>query len=268
MGKHTCAYCGEKLEDNQFYERASGISTVCKDCEEAVFSRMESEVGTHIALYSACAAFNVPFFPLLLPPAEVLAEQSNRWAYYNQILSESKNYADEDGLKSFFDGATNILKVFGRKLSQETTAMYIEKELERAGTERQRADWGEEDNYTDEDYAALDRMYANRMNSLKGQTVDDQMEYTLREVAKWQLVADKMRRSGDIKTASDALKTVEQLLASECLRKKDEKPTEALRPDAMVIALEKFGLMKNGMFMTYEETVKALQDNFTKKKKH
>lgn len=270
--KYICHTCGQSLVGNNVFLRADGVSARCKECEEMLFEKLESEMGTHLALYALCMSANVPFFPLILPDDEELTEKENRWIYYNELLRE-KGYFEKNGkILGFFDGATNILKIFGRNLSEKDTAQYIRFELERLknlpGTPEQREIWGVEDEYTTEDYNALDRMFENRENAFKGQTLTPQMEYTLREVAKWQLLADKLRREKDISGASSALKTVDNLLASECLRKKDEKPVEAFRLDAQIAALEKAGLVENGKFLNLEQTIKRMRDATVKKRKY
>lgn len=270
--KYICHTCGESLVENNAFLRADGMAARCKFCEERFFDELESEMGTHLALYAFCMSTNTPFFPLILPDSDELAKKENRWIYYNELLKE-KGYYDKNGkILGFFDGATNILKIFGRNLSEKDTAQYVKFERERLeslpGTPEQREIWGVEDDYTTEDYNALDRMFENRENAFKGQTLTPQMEYTLREVAKWQLLADKLRREKDISGASSALKTVDNLLASECLRKKDEKPVEAFRLDAQIVALEHAGLVENGKFLNLEQTIKRMRDATVKKQKY
>lgn len=268
----VCRICGETLNNDNFYTRALGVSYDCIECEQKRFSKLENEMGAHLALYAMCMSTDTPFFPLLLPPPHELAQVNEKWKFYNDQLREKGFYEKNEKILNFFDGGTNILKLFGRNLSDKETAAYIASEQERlattAGTDEQRRRWGVEDKYTQSDYDELDRMYESRRNTLRGVTITDQMEYTLQEAAKWQLVADKMRRRNNVSGATNALKTVDMLLKSECLRKTDEKPVEALRIDALVTALEDAGLMEDGEFLTYDETVEALRDNLIKSHKY
>lgn len=94
------------------------------------------------------------------------------------------------------------------------------------------------------------------------------MEDTLIKVCRWNLKIDQYIEAGNIKLAKDLQSMVETALASESMRKKDEKPVEALRVDALIESLESFGLMKDGSFLTYDETVNALRDNLVKSKKY
>lgn len=268
----VCRTCGEVLKSDNSYARASGQSYDCAKCEEKKFSRLDKEMGTHLALYAMCIATDTPFFPLILPDAKSLVAIDNKWKWYNDRLKEKGYYEKNDRILGFFDGGTNILKLFGRNLNDKQTAAYIAAEQERIphseGTEEQRKRWGVEDKYTAAEYDELDRMYSSRKASLHGVTITDQMDYTLQEAAKWQLAADKMRRKNNVAGATNALKTVDMLLKSECLRKSDEKPIESLRIDALVNALEDYGLMEDGEFLTYDETVAALRDNLIKSPKY
>ncbi len=272
---HCCILCGkDRKKGASFRMRCLGESAYCIDCEEKYYMRMAEECGIHIALYSACAAFNVPYLPTLISADEYqeFSEQDKKWSYYLDKLEKSGLNERDGKPKGFLDGITNILRVFGKDLTEADTAKYLRVEFSRLaaknGTEAQREKWGEEDGYTDDEYNALDRMYNNRVQGFKGATISEQQEYVITEVCKWQLVADRLRRQNEIKGATDALKAVDALLASECMRKKDEKPLEAQRIDALVVALENAGLMENGQLLTYDETVEVLRDRFVKSKKY
>lgn len=224
-----------------------------------------------MAIFMACAAFSIPCEPLVCP-IDLTNYEGDKWARYIELLEENGKLKSGNRVRTFFDGETNIRMIFGRELSEKNFARYIAAEQERIesleGTETQRERWGVADKYTSEEYDDLDRMYDNRIAQYKGITVTDQMDYIITEACKWQLVADKRRRMGDIKAATDALKAVDQLLASESLRKKDEKPVESLKTDALVVALEKAGLMENGQLLKYDELIEVMRDRFVKSKKY
>lgn len=263
--EYRCVKCGDCLTE----ENSRDGGTMCIDCEAALYRKFEEKNGCHIALFLTCAATNTVFDAFVIPK-DFAEEKENQWIKYCELLENRETRRKK--AQTFFDGETDIRQVFGRSLSQDSIEKYLKYETARRekleGTEEQREKWGVEDEYTTEDYNALDRMYNNRAINFKGQTITDQMDYTLREVAKWQLLADKLRRAHDIKGSTDALKAVDKLLESECLRKKDEKPIEELRADALVLALEKAGLMEDGQLLTYDETVEVLRDKFIKSKKY
>ena len=60
---------------------------------------------------------------------------------------------------------------------------------------------------------------------------------------------------------------VDDLMASEQMRKKDDKPIENMRMDALVVAMERAGAMENGLFKTTAEVQESFWKRFFKKKK-
>lgn len=277
--KFVCVRCGEELnENNAFYaETDSGYNPYCTKCQQEYFERLQSTNGTHLALYFCCIKYDVPCNPLLLPEnvnsEEFLKSeeaQDGIWIYYLSQIEKTKLYEEGAETPNFFDGVTNILRIFGKNFTEHDFARYVQYEQELIesleGTERQRERWG--DSYTAEEYNELDRLYEGRKESFKGVTLTAQMEDTLVKVCRWNLKIDQYIEAGNIKLAKDLQSMVETALASESMRKKDEKPVEALRVDALIEALESFGLMENGDFLTYDETVKALRDNLVKSKKY
>lgn len=272
--KITCAFCGVMKEPEEYADRANGKAPYCLECEQSIFERIEKESGLHLALFACCMAFNVPFLPLIIDK-EIESEES-RWIYYLNLLDEKGYYEKNGKILTFFDGGTNILRLFGRQLDDKTTAHFIEIETERInalqGTAEQRAKWGTQDlvhklPMTQEVYDALDGMYETRVAEYKGTTLSAQQQDVLIKVCKWNYVIDDLMRRGQIGFAEKLQKMVQSELAAECMRKKDEKPVEAMRLDATVDALEKAGLMKEGKFLTYDETMEAFNE-WRKRKKY
>ena len=274
-----CSACGEELtEKNTFYaETENGLSPYCTKCQQAYFERLQAANGTHLALYFCCIKYDVPCNPLLLPENVnsddfLQSEEAKEgiWVYYLRKIEQSKLYDDGEDIPNFFDGVTNILRIFGKNFTERDFAKFVQYEQELIdsleGTERQRERWG--DSYSQEEYNELDRLYESRKESYKGVTLTAQMEDTLIKVCRWNLKIDQYIEAGNIKLAKDLQSMVETALASESMRKKDEKPVEALRIDALIEALESFGLMQDGSFLTYDETVNALRDNLIKSKKY
>lgn len=271
--KITCAFCGETKTSDFFADRAHGKSPYCYDCENEIFDKIEKECGLHLALYACCAAFNVPFLPLIVDKG--ITEESEKWLYYLDLLSQ-KGFEEKDGrILTFFDGGTNILKLFGRQLDDKTTASYIEAETARIknqqGTAEQRARWGEgqlmsKTPFTTEMYNELDARYSARAAEFKGTTLSTQQQDVLIKVTKWNYMIDLLLQSGLYPYAEKLQRMVQAELASECMRKTDEKPVEAMRLDATIDALEKAGLMADEKFLTYDETMEAFYNWCTKKK--
>lgn len=270
----TCRRCGAQLDENNAWERSDGVSVYCADCEEAIYEQLSQETGYSLGLYYTCIKFDVPCEPLLISSdfaTDSFEGAGRRWNWYLNKLVEEDKYTKKGGeIRTFADGVTNILKIFGKNFTEKDFGEYVRHELERLsklpGTPVQREQWGM--GYTSAEYDELDRQYQNRLASYKGWTITPQMEDTLIKVVKWNLQVDKLMAQNKYKEASSIQSMVEKLLASENMRKKDERPTEQMRIDALVEYLERAGLMNNGMLLSYDETVKALWDNFIGKRKY
>lgn len=269
-----CRRCGAALNENNSWERADGISPYCADCEESIYEQLSQEAGYSLGLYYGCLKFDVPCEPLLIQSdfaADSFEGAGQRWNWYLNKLVEEDKYTKKGGeIRTFVDGVTNILKIFGKNFTEKDFGEYVRHERERLaklpGTPAQREQWGM--GYTSAEYDELDRQYQNRLASYKGWTITPQMEDTLIKVVKWNLQVDKLMALNKYKEASSIQSMVEKLLASENMRKRDERPTEQMRIDALVEYLEHAGLMKNGMLLSYDETVKALWDGFIGKRKY
>ena len=271
--KITCAFCGTMKEPEEYADRIHGKASYCLECEQNIFERIESESGLHLALFACCMSFNVPFLPLIID--KEIESADSKWIYYLNLLDEKGYYEKNDRILTFFDGGTNILKLFGRQLDDKTTAHFIEIETARLnalqGTAEQRAKWGTQDlsnklPMTREVYDTLDVMYETRAAEYKGTTLSAQQQDVLIKVCKWNYVIDDLMRRGQFGFAEKLQKMVQSELAAECMRKQDEKPVEAMRLDATVVALEQAGLMKEGKFLTYDETMEAIRAWYEKKK--
>ena len=274
-----CRKCKQELtEDNC---RAQEL-LYCIDCEEETFKDLEQENGTCLAFFLACARFDLPLHPLLLTDEtgklkEEIEKAENKWAAYLDLLDESNKLIAGSRMAGFKDGETYLLRIFGRTLSEKTFGTFVINErrliANKEGTEEQRNTWGERPLYqnvpmTTEIYNELDRRYEARMARLKGITVDDQLIDTQRKLCKMLLAQDHLLSLGDVAAFDKLQKSIDSIQAAEQLRKKDEKPIEEMRIDALVLALENAGLMENGMLLTYDELVEQLRDKFIKNKKY
>lgn len=279
MAVCRCRKCGEELtEDNC----RSPELFYCVDCESKAFDELEKENGTSLALYLACARFDLPLYPLLLTDKdgnlkEEIANADNKWFAYLDLLEENEKVYVNNRFTNFQDGETYLLRIFGREMSEKSFGKFVinerQKLANKEGTEKQREFWGERNLYqnvpmTTAIYNELDKRYDARMARLKGITVDDQLVDTQKKLCKMLLAQDHLLSLGDVAAFDKLQKSIDSIQASEQLRKKDEKPIEEMRVDALVLALEDFGLMENGELLNYDELVEALRDNFISSKKY
>lgn len=268
---YRCECCGEPLTDDncrqvpsEFSE--SGYSAYCVECENRIYNHFAQSQGKYHALLTACGAFNVPLKPLLLDGVN-LDEEPDGWLTYINLLAESGQDRKNGKVLGFADGATTLWSLFGNKLGEpnleKRIALEKEKIKKQVGSELQRERWGTQPPYkgmtlTQDLYDELDRLYEIRANSYKGQTITPQMDDTLIKVAKSNVIYDHLMRQGLVKAALDVQKNIDLLLASEQMRKKDEKKQENYRIDSQIIALEQAGLFEAGRFLSYEDTCREL----------
>lgn len=263
-----CCRCGENLTEENCREvstdwNISGFSHYCLSCEETYFDRLAEKQGRHLALFHCCGTFNVPMRPIATESIEDFENCEAPWISYIESLTEMGFDKRRNKPTTFFDGETDILRIFGREMTETkdfAKAIFAEKrKLEaQAGTQAQRDKWGTRIKYSSEEYDELDRDYENRAEAFKGQTITPAMEQTLISVCKTNIELEKALARGNLKAVKEAADVMDKLLASENMRKKDEKPIEHFRPDAWIVALEKMGYMEDGKFLSYDDTVKAI----------
>ena len=94
------------------------------------------------------------------------------------------------------------------------------------------------------------------------------MQESIIKICKWNAIADYLLETGNYADAQKVQAMVQKEMESEQMRKKDEKPVEALRIDALVSALEEAGFMENGLLLTYDELIEAMRDKHAKSRKY
>lgn len=259
--KMLCVSCGNTLTDENYI----GVSCTCVSCQSKRFETLEKSNGTHMALFHSCAAFDIVFDPMVVP-IDFSNFQGDKWDEYLGLLAENGKLRNGDLVRKFGEGVTNSREVFGVDLSDRDFGRYVAREQSKIenlpGTEAQRERWGllpiwKGVPVSKAVYDELDQRYHEAKQSYSGLTLTPQMDNTLIYVTKMRVAATWLMSVGD-PNYEKMLKAADQLLASEQMRKKDEKPIEELRPDALIVALENAGLMREGDFLTFDETKNAL----------
>lgn len=267
-----CQHCGKALSAETMVVN----SFVCLDCQKETFSVLQQTNGTHLAIFLCCASFNIPMLPKICP-ADIGEREENAWETYITKLEDSGALFEESEAKTFSNGETNIRAIFGKELSETDFAKFIAVEQARIermpGTEEQRKRWGERPIWksiemTDSVYNELDRVYWGKLADFKGATITKTMENTLIEYAKLTVAASYLMERGQAETVQKLINIREKTMESEQMRKKDEKPLENFRVDALVDALEKRGFMENGKLLTLDELIEAMRDTHVKSKKY
>lgn len=245
-----------------------------EDEQQVQFDRIEKAVGTEtLAFFCCCAVFDVPFIDSCLPHGE----KEGKWIKYKKQIRMKKH-----GGKSFKDGITDALRLFGEGVDAGDVSKIVQQERTKApqastktGTQKQVKTWGlgaPEDPFTKEDYDRLDDLfetYSSRLVSAGG--MDVQQEDTLRQVSIMRLKRDKLILAGDkdsTATAKQLDAMIKENLSSEQLRKADAKPVEDVRIDSIIDALEKWGAVEDGKILSFPELAEFLLTKLREKPDH
>lgn len=268
-----CGTCGRNMDDAMFLPQTN----VCLKCQEDRYETVEKNNGAHLAIFITCAAYNIPFIPSMAPIDLADGKESKWEKYIDALKSTDKLFkGNSDKPRGFADGICDIRRVFGREMTEKDYARCIAVEQQKAqtiqGTEVQRERWGTGElcknlSLTTEVYNMLDTQYELWMERYKGINAP-QLESNIVTICKRNAVADHLVKIGEYGDAAKIQKMVDDLMASEQMRKKDEQPVEQLQIDAMVSALEKKGMMLNGALLSWDELVNAMRDNFIKSPKY
>ena len=177
------------------------------------WDELAEKIGPDAATYCICAAADVPYNPKI---------QAKNWENYIQKLKNRVTVG-------FAKGETDPQSVFSRGMGE---------------LERWQAEWGigDPDNpYTPTDYRRLDEILRT-LSARNAGGMDAQQEFTLRYCAQLALLREKSFVKGDkesVAKAKDLDKMVNDNLAAENLRKKDEGPETTARIDGIVEAIKK-----------------------------
>lgn len=221
--------------------------------QETWANRMADRVGPDLALFYACIVFNVPYQPDHVP-------EDNTGSHFFREYLDNRKAAGEKTDDTFWDGELDIMKVLGPPSLPEPEPE--EEPDSPQGTRTQQKNWGPASGgkrYTKAEYDRMDAIYASysqRLESAGG--CDTQQEFILRLCSRMTLQMEEMLAKGAFDKAAKLNKMIQDNLASENLRKKDEKPVENVRVDNIMDALEKAGFLKQGKILSMREVQKLL----------
>lgn len=188
---------------------------------ERIYTRLEKEIGTGMALFCLCAVMDVPFDPDI---------EAGSWGQYSAQITASAG-----GEAEFASGLTDVQDAVMRDLNDE---------------ERWLFEWGEGDPdnpYTPKQYKQLDNLYRTMIGNLvKMGSLDKQQEDVARICAVWALKRAEFSAQGTkegIDKAAKLDKMIRDNLADYNMRAKDILPSQTQRPDGFVDAVRnKLGL--------------------------
>lgn len=99
--------------------------------------------------------------------------------------------------------------------------------------------WGE--TAPDADCRKLDNTYDMIAEEYRP-NITSRLEINLRDIAKIRLLRDKAIEEGNSSAVKQYTDAIDKIMASESMKAGDTRPTEALRPDALIDRLEKKGV--------------------------
>lgn len=192
------------------------------------FARLQAAVGANMALYIMCAYHDIPFMPDIA---------TSNWNEYLRLVKATE---------PFTSGVTDPNKAMEEGLADMDRWLRV---------------WGqgnEKKPYTVSDYRRMDEIYekmTERRRTAGG--FDGQQEDVFRFCARTAHQRDKLMATGnkdDIDSAKKLDKMIQDNLAAENLRKKDESPQAQLRIDSVVERLNRIGLSPQ---MSWDDVMKA-----------
>lgn len=258
-----CNRCGKGLDtfiglmSNPEYDGQTMYKHWCRECQQKYFDELAQRCGTAISYFYCCIAFNVPF--RLNCAKSIERDEAQKWRVYLDNLYKRGYYDQRTMPTTFFDGETDITKIYGNKVDADFTEL-VKDEMptpEKPGTARQRKAWGEIDHYTSEEYDELDRLYAIHSEPYSQVDIDQDMEYNLRSICKNLLKADEYRREGkaaDYKRMLDSVTVIRKNLQA---RLSDDAQTK-MQLDSLIDAMERAGYAQNGKIVSKDTLIEML----------
>ncbi len=240
----NCSKCCSNLKETDFYQSQSllnvgtGRMQICKSCLEGVFHELASQHdGNEMkAMYELCMICDVYFSVELFNKVKESSINGNRKlfsTYFTRVsmLKHSK--------KRFRDGdSLNIL-----------TENVIDIEVE--VTEDMRVMWGNNSNYTVEDYSYLNKTYDELVLEFGDPELTQRWGYIT--IVKAKLETEKALARGDYKMYDKLLDRVQKLLTDSKLKpiqrdQSDEKDTNLIGMWARTIQSEEPIPQAEGIF--------------------
>ena len=260
--RRRCWHCRRELTEKNSWIPTNGFDRgspifYCVNCQNTYFVNLAKTVGNDLAYFYCCVKFDVPYVTRTIKTSEKYTSEYGPWGGYIVALRAAKWHFRNGKWAGFTDGETNIKKAF--KELKELSTESPEEELARR--ERDKEDnvefWGvsygsEGESYTDEDYAALNRVWDAMTEGRGG--ISSQSRMAIQDIARWTLERDKLMAAKEFDDAKKVDGMIEKLKESEQLRKKDELPQDRARLDDIVKAVERAGLN----MMDYDELCRQL----------
>ena len=243
----SCGTCGKTLDGRTGIKTRGAVNSdrvycECRECLGKRYARMCAAMGSgKEALYAMCAVLDIPFEPEKLKRRKTL--QDVFCAYLGATDTAAGFAGTKDGARIVVEGPMNAGKIRAQNAE--------------ARKEAWRTKWGS--GLTDSEYEELDRKYEVESHEFKG-NITPRIDKNLIALSKLDVEFDRAMRDGDFDTANRITDIIKKTRDMESLRASDDKPTEEMRVDAIVDALERRGAMTDGTLLGRDELLKWIAD--------
>ena len=240
----SCGTCGKTLDGRTgIRKRGGGTYCECRECLGKRYARMCESVGSgKEALYALCAVLDIPFEPMKLKRRKTF--QDVFWAYLNAVDTTEGFAGTRGGGKIVVEGPMNSGRIREQDAEERKEAWL--------------AKWG--GGLTDSEYEELDRKYEVESHEFKG-NITPRIDKNLIALSKLDVEFDRAMRDSDFDTANRITDIIKKTRDMESLRASDDKPTEEMRVDAIVDALERRGAMTDGTLLGRDELLKWIAES-------
>ena len=245
----NCGTCGKTLNSRNGIKvmgtfSQGGYHCECRDCAGKRFAHLCQVFGSgKEALYVMCASMDIPFMADKAKKKRTLQETFT--CYLDAMETE-------DGFKGTRSGARIIVEASANGDDGDGNS------AEKAALKKEmwRTKWGI--GLSDSEYEELDRKYEVESHEFKG-NMTPRIEKNLIALSKLDVEFDRAMREGDFDKANRITDIIKKTRDMESLRASDDKPTEEMRVDAIVDALEKRGAMTDGTLCDRETLLKWIE---------
>ena len=244
-----CGTCGKTLNSRNGIKvkgtfSQGGYHCECRDCAGKRFALLCQTFGSgKEALYVMCASMDIPFIPGKAKRKRTLPETFLRYLDAMETM---------DGFKATRGGA----KITVDAPNKGSDGNGGEEKQAASRKEEWRTKWGS--GLSDAEYEELDRKYEVESHEFKG-NMTPRIEKNLIALSKLDVEFDRAMREGDFDKANRITDIIKKTRDMESLRASDDKPTEEMRVDAIVDALEKRGAMTDGTLCDRETLLKWIE---------
>lgn len=207
-----------------------GYYCVCKHCMAKRFAHLVQITGSYrAALYALCAAMDLP-----VATKKPVNGKTPEEVFYSYLSGVS-------GAAGFASEKVDLLKWLREAPGASVKGLPAETPQDEVDKLREKWGW----DTPEDDFPELEKKYETESHEFKG-NITPRIEKNLIALSKLDLDFDRAMADKDFDTANRITDIIKKTRDMESMRASDDKPTEEMRVDALVDALERRGAMTDG----------------------